>query len=36
MKTDVIEIKVIGEDYIVVQKNGRGKVKRIVGKRLLS
>jgi hypothetical protein len=32
VKKNVIEIKAIGKDYIIVQKNGKGLAKRIVGK----
>lgn len=32
MKKDVLEIKMIGKNFILVQKNGRGQLKRIIGK----
>lgn len=33
MKKDIIEIKAIGKDYIIIQRNGKGIIKRIVGKK---
>jgi len=32
MKKDLVEIKAIGKGYIIIQRNGKGLVKRIVGK----
>ena len=32
MKQDLIEIKTIGEGYIIIQMNSKGIVKRVVGK----
>lgn len=33
MKKDVVEIKAIGKDYIIIQRNGKGMIKRIIGKK---
>ncbi|MCC5909408.1 MAG: hypothetical protein JJT76_03095 [Clostridiaceae bacterium] len=32
MKQDILEIKTIGNGYLIVQRNKEGVVKRIVGK----
>ena len=33
MKKDIVEIKAIGKDYIIIQRNGKGMIKRIIGKK---
>jgi hypothetical protein len=32
VKKDLVEIKAIGKDYIIIQRNGKGVLQRMIGK----